>query len=145
MCFLRWGGSVFVSEAVDLCAQRVSGMKRPRSRRELTPPRPGSPRRGQRLLCIIATPCIKATTPLCGESSRCSMGLYPKHFPIFPDIHPFMHTFIRRQRNQPRKATAGSSGAARVRCLARGRLNTARRCRGSNLQPRGHQPTHSTS
>ena len=36
---------------------------------------------------------------------------HPKRFTIFPDIHPFMHTFTHRQRCQPCRATASSSGA----------------------------------
>ena len=35
-----------------------------------------------------------------------------------------MHTFTHRRRCQPRRATASSSGAVRVRCLAQGHLNT---------------------
>ena len=41
-----------------------------------------------------------------------------------PDIHPFMHTFTHRQRCQPRRATASSSGAVRVRCLLQGHPDT---------------------
>ena len=49
-----------------------------------------------------------------GHSKRCT---------ILPHIHPFMHTFTHRRRCQPCKATASSSGAVRVRCLAQGHLD----------------------
>ena len=42
---------------------------------------------------------------------------------------PFMHTFTHRRRCQPYKATAGSSGVVRVRCLTQRHLDT----RTSNL------------
>ena len=41
-----------------------------------------------------------------------------------PDIHPFMHTFTHRRRSQSCKATASTSGAVRVMCLAQGQLDT---------------------
>jgi len=43
---------------------------------------------------------------------------------ILPHIHPFIQSFIYRQRCQPIKAPSSSSGAAGVRCLAHGHLNT---------------------
>ena len=43
-----------------------------------------------------------------------------KHFTIWPNIHPFTHTFT----HQPCKATASSSVAIRLRCLAHGHLDT---------------------
>ena len=49
---------------------------------------------------------------------------HSKHFTILPNIHPFIHTFTHRRRSQPRKTTASSSGAVRVRCLAQGHLDT---------------------
>ena len=49
---------------------------------------------------------------------------HSKRFTILSNIHPFMHTFTHRQRRQPRKATASSSGAVKLRCLAQGHLDT---------------------
>ena len=56
----------------------------------------------------------------------------------FSPIHAHIHT---QRRSPPRKATASSSGAARVRCLAQGQLNT------SNLPAKplyllSHMPPH---
>ena len=48
-----------------------------------------------------------------GRSKRCT---------TLPHIHPFMHTFTHRRRSQPRRATASSSGAVRVRWLPLGAL-----------------------
>ena len=52
----------------------------------------------------------------------------PIHTHIHPfthrHIHPFMYTSTHRRRSRPCKVTASSSGALRVRCLARGHLNT---------------------
>ena len=45
---------------------------------------------------------------------------YP--FTIPPNIHPFMQTFTKRRRSQPRRATAGRWGAVRVRWPAHGPL-----------------------
>jgi hypothetical protein len=47
-----------------------------------------------------------------------------KRFTILPNIHPFTHTFTHRRRSLPRRATASSSGAVRVRRLAQGHLDT---------------------
>ena len=58
--------------------------------------------------------CIGAARRYCGQR----LVLIP------PSIHPFMHTFTHRRRCQPCKATASSSGAVRVRCLAQGHLDT---------------------
>ena len=49
---------------------------------------------------------------------------HSKRLTILPHIHPFIHTFTHRPRSQPRKATASSSGAVKVRCLAQGHLDT---------------------
>ena len=40
--------------------------------------------------------------------------------------HPFVHTLTHRRRSQPCQATASSSGAATLRCLAQGHLDTQR-------------------
>ena len=40
---------------------------------------------------------------------------HSKRFTVFPNIHPFIHTFTQRRRCQPRRATASRSGAVRVR------------------------------
>ena len=50
-----------------------------------------------------------------GHSKRCT---------ILANIHPFMHTFTHRRRCQTRKATAGSTGAVRVRHRAQGHPDT---------------------
>ena len=41
-----------------------------------------------------------------------------------PHVHPFIRTVTHRRRCQPRRATASSSGAVRVSCLAQGHLGT---------------------
>ena len=57
---------------------------------------------------------------------------HSKHFTILPHIHPFKHTFTHQRRRQPCKATASSSWAVRVRCLAQDLTprHSARRSRG---------------
>ena len=45
---------------------------------------------------------------------------------IQTDLQRFLHTFTHQRRCQPCKATASSSGAVRVRCLAQGHLDTRR-------------------
>ena len=52
-----------------------------------------------------------------------------------------MHTFTHRRRSQPRKATASSSGSARIRCLAQGHLDTLG---GAGERTCGYQPARST-
>ena len=47
-----------------------------------------------------------------------------KRFTMLPNIHPFINTFTHRRRSQPRRATASSSGAVRVRRLPHGHLDT---------------------
>ena len=47
---------------------------------------------------------------------------HSKRFTILPHIHPFTHTSTHRRRSRPRRATASSPGAVRVRCLAQGHL-----------------------
>ena len=47
-----------------------------------------------------------------------------KHCTTLHNVHPCIHTFKHRRRNKPRKGTAGSSGAVRVRRLAHGHLET---------------------
>ena len=54
---------------------------------------------------------------------------HSKRLTILPNIHLFMLTFTHRRRCQPRRATASSSGAVRVRFLAQGHPDT----RTSNL------------
>ena len=49
---------------------------------------------------------------------------HSKLFTMLPYIHPFTHTLTHRRRCQPRRATASSSGAVRVRRLAQGHLTT---------------------
>ena len=51
-------------------------------------------------------------------------SVHSKCFTILPHIHPFIYTFIQRWRSQPCKVTASSSGAVRLRRLARGHLDT---------------------
>ena len=74
-------------------------------------------------------------------SSSCSMSstvfwlhLHLRHLAfITSDLHWLIHTFTHRQRSQPCKATASTSGAVRLRRLTQGHLDTlARRSRGSN-------------
>jgi hypothetical protein len=43
---------------------------------------------------------------------------------IRSDLKPFIQPFTHRQRSQPRRATASSSGAAGVRCLTQRHNNT---------------------
>ena len=50
---------------------------------------------------------------------------HTKSFTILPHNHPFMHAFTHRRRRQPCKATASSSAAVRVRCLAQGHLGAS--------------------
>ena len=42
---------------------------------------------------------------------------------IQSDLHRLMHTLTHRRQSQPCKATASSSGAVRVKCLAQGHIN----------------------
>ena len=49
---------------------------------------------------------------------------HSKCFTILPNIHPFIHTCTHQQQCQLCKATARSSGAIKVRCLAQGHLDT---------------------
>uniref|UniRef100_A0A8C5CHJ4 non-specific serine/threonine protein kinase n=1 Tax=Gadus morhua TaxID=8049 RepID=A0A8C5CHJ4_GADMO len=53
---------------------------------------------------------------------------------IQSDLHRLIHTLTHRRQSPPCKATASSSGAVRVKCLAQGHINTslARRSWGSN-------------
>ena len=48
----------------------------------------------------------------------------PQSLTIFPNIHLFMQRFTHRRLCQPRKVTASSSGAFRVKRLAQGHLDT---------------------
>ena len=57
----------------------------------------------------------------------------PKRFTILPNIPQLIH--IHRWRCQPRRATASSSGAVRVRCLAQGHLDTHLGGAGTELAP----------
>ena len=62
---------------------------------------------------------------------------HSKRLKIVPNICPFMRTFTHRRRCHPCKATAGSSGAVRVSCLAQRHLNNRVRGAGdrtSNLE-----------
>ena len=43
---------------------------------------------------------------------------------IQSDLHRLIHTLTHRRQSQPCKATASSSGAVRVKCLAQGDVNT---------------------
>jgi hypothetical protein len=43
---------------------------------------------------------------------------------IQSDLHRLIHTLTHRRQSRPRKATASSSGAVRVKCLAQGHVNT---------------------
>ena len=54
-----------------------------------------------------------------------------------------MHTFTHRRLSQPRAATASSSGAVRVRCLAQGHLDSQLGAAGdrTNNLPVTGQPT----
>ena len=62
---------------------------------------------------------------------------------LLPHIHPFSHKFTQRRRSQPRKDTASSLVAVRVRCLAQGHLNTVGRAGGDQTfkLPVTSQPT----
>ncbi|CAL8365855.1 unnamed protein product [Arctogadus glacialis] len=43
---------------------------------------------------------------------------------IQSDLHRLIHTLTHRRQSQPCKATASSSGAVRVKCLAQGHIDT---------------------
>ena len=63
---------------------------------------------------------------------------HSKRFTTMSNNHPYIHTFTHRLQSQPCKASASSSEAVRVQCLAQGHLDTRSR-RGSNL-PVASQP-----
>ena len=56
-------------------------------------------------------------------SIRLHLGYFSDAF-IQSNLQRFIHTFTHRRRSQPRKALASSSGAVRVRSLARGHFDT---------------------
>ena len=82
------------------------------------------------IYCTIDTSAIESKVQMLNQQaykhwSKCSKNAYPnKRFTVLTDIHPFMHTFTHRRRSQPRRATASSSGATRVRRLAQGYHDT---------------------
>ena len=43
---------------------------------------------------------------------------------IQSDLYRLIHTLTHQRQSQPCKATASSSGAVRVKCLAQGHINT---------------------
>ena len=67
------------------------------------------------------------------DSAFLTSGHSKHSLTILPNIPPFMHTFTQRRRRPPQKATASSSGAVRVLCLAQEHLDTQGGDRTSNL------------
>ena len=116
-------------EVVDGCRRAVAGPGLLHGDRQ----RAALPRPGTIHLPLPSPPGNSLTSPRRLFPLPCSpRSLSLSHPVVNETAFTFMHTFTHRRRSQPRKATASSSGAVRLRRLGSSTPGHSRRSRGSN-------------